>query len=183
MWGIQYLFLTWSHCSLLPDDTIWFERNFPYSCTSEILPDIASSLQTADIPTVTAKSAVPTVKKISANSATLILNRCSNFCVEVNLTTKEYDLLELLVFNPNRVYSRDNLLRTVWGYGLDPRLDFKNIKRLCNIIVRAVLKPQYLIHIIADVHIRRLREKIEENPSDPKFVHTKWGVGYYFQSI
>ncbi len=79
--------------------------------------------------------------------------------VEVNLTTKEYDLLELLVFNPNRVYSRDNLLRTVWGY------DYPGD-------VRTV-----------DVHIRRLREKIEENPSDPKFVHTKWGVGYYFQSI
>ncbi len=76
---------------------------------------------------------------------------------EVNLTTKEFDLLELLVFNPNKVYSRESLLNTVWGYEYPGD-------------VRTV-----------DVHIRRLREKIEENPSEPKYVHTKWGVGYYFQ--
>ncbi len=76
---------------------------------------------------------------------------------EVNLTTKEFDLLELLVFNPNKVYSRETLLNTVWGYEYPGD-------------VRTV-----------DVHIRRLREKIEENPSEPKYVHTKWGVGYYFQ--
>ena len=76
---------------------------------------------------------------------------------EVNLTAKEFDLLELLVFNPNKVYSRENLLNIVWGYEYPGD-------------VRTV-----------DVHIRRLREKIEENPSDPKYVHTKWGVGYYFQ--
>ena len=64
---------------------------------------------------------------------------------------------ELLVFNPNKVYSRENLLNIVWGYEYPGD-------------VRTV-----------DVHIRRLREKIEENPSDPKYVHTKWGVGYYFQ--
>ncbi len=78
---------------------------------------------------------------------------------EINLTTKEYDVLELLVFHPNKVYSREKLLSTVWGY------DYPGD-------VRTV-----------DVHIRRLREKIEENPSDPKFVHTKWGVGYYFQNL
>ena len=76
---------------------------------------------------------------------------------EVNLTAKEFDLLELLIFNPNKVYSRENLLNTVWGY------DYPGD-------VRTV-----------DVHIRRLREKIEDNPSEPKYVHTKWGVGYYFQ--
>lgn len=76
---------------------------------------------------------------------------------EVNLTAKEFDVLELLVMNPNKVYSRENLLNTVWGYEYPGD-------------VRTV-----------DVHIRRLREKIEENPSDPKYVHTKWGVGYYFQ--
>ncbi len=76
---------------------------------------------------------------------------------EVNLTAKEFDVLELLAFNPNKVYSRENLLNIVWGYEYPGD-------------VRTV-----------DVHIRRLREKIEENPSDPKFVHTKWGVGYYFQ--
>jgi DNA-binding response OmpR family regulator len=76
---------------------------------------------------------------------------------EINLTAKEFDLLELLVMNPNKVYSRENLLNTVWGYEYPGD-------------VRTV-----------DVHIRRLREKIEQNPSDPSFVHTKWGVGYYFK--
>jgi DNA-binding response OmpR family regulator len=76
---------------------------------------------------------------------------------EVNLTAKEFDVLELLVMNPNKVYSRESLLRLVWG------ADYPGD-------VRTV-----------DVHIRRLREKIEDNPSTPKYVHTKWGVGYYFQ--
>ena len=75
---------------------------------------------------------------------------------EVNLTAKEFDLLELLVNNPNKVYSRENLLNLVWGYEYPGD-------------VRTV-----------DVHVRRLREKIEKNPSEPKYVHTKWGVGYYY---
>ena len=76
---------------------------------------------------------------------------------EINLTSKEFDVLELLVKNPDKVYSREKLLQLVWGsqYPGD---------------VRTV-----------DVHIRRLREKIEANPSEPKYVHTKWGVGYYFK--
>ena len=75
----------------------------------------------------------------------------------IALTAKEFDLLELLVTNPNKVYSRESLLKLVWGdkYPGD---------------VRTV-----------DVHVRRLREKIEANPSEPKYVHTKWGVGYYYQ--
>ncbi len=76
---------------------------------------------------------------------------------EINLTAKEFDVLELLITNPNKVYSRENLLNIVWGYEYPGD-------------VRTV-----------DVHIRRLREKIESNPSEPKYVHTKWGVGYYFQ--
>ena len=75
---------------------------------------------------------------------------------EIYLTAKEFDLLELLAFNPNRVYSRDVLSKTVWG------ADYPGDGRT------------------VDVHIRRLREKIEENSSEPKYVHTKWGVGYYF---
>lgn len=75
---------------------------------------------------------------------------------EVNLTAKEFDVLELLVLNPNKVYGRDNLLNIIWGY------DYPGDART------------------VDVHIRRLREKIEENPSEPKYVHTKWGVGYYY---
>jgi len=76
---------------------------------------------------------------------------------EVNLTAKEFDVLELLVFHPNKVYDRDALLDLVWGK------DYPGDART------------------VDVHIRRLREKIEKNPSEPKYVHTKWGVGYYFE--
>ncbi|MFQ9509603.1 MAG: response regulator transcription factor [Lachnospiraceae bacterium] len=76
---------------------------------------------------------------------------------EINVTAKEFDLLELLVMNSNKVYSRESLLNIVWGYEYPGD-------------VRTV-----------DVHIRRLREKIEVNPSEPKYVHTKWGVGYYFK--
>ena len=76
---------------------------------------------------------------------------------EINLTAKEFDVLELLVNNPNKVYSRENLLKIIWGS------DYPGD-------VRTV-----------DVHIRRLREKIEKNPSEPKYVHTKWGVGYYYK--
>lgn len=75
---------------------------------------------------------------------------------EINLTAKEFEVLELLVRNPNKVYSRESLLKLVWG------MDYPGD-------VRTV-----------DVHIRRLREKVEANPSEPKYVHTKWGVGYYF---
>ncbi len=77
---------------------------------------------------------------------------------EINLTAKEFDVLELLVTNPNSVYSREKLLKLIWG------ADYPGD-------VRTV-----------DVHIRRLREKIENNPSEPKYVHTKWGVGYYFHA-
>ena len=76
---------------------------------------------------------------------------------EINLTAKEFDLLELLLTNPNKVYSREKLLSIVWGYEYPGD-------------VRTV-----------DVHIRRLREKIESNPSEPNYVFTKWGVGYFFK--
>ena len=76
---------------------------------------------------------------------------------EINLTAKEFDLLELLATNQDKVYSREQLLNLVWGY------EYPGDART------------------VDVHIRRLREKIEKNPSDPKYVHTKWGVGYYFE--
>ena len=75
---------------------------------------------------------------------------------EINLTAKEFDVLELLVFNPNKVYSRENLLNIVWGYEYPGD--------------------------VRTVDVRRLREKIEANPSEHKYVHTKWGVGYYFQA-
>jgi two-component system response regulator VicR len=75
---------------------------------------------------------------------------------EVSLTAKEFDLLQLFATNPGKVYSRESLLETVWKY--DYLGDLRTV----------------------DVHIRRLREKIEENPSQPSFIFTKWGVGYYF---
>lgn len=75
---------------------------------------------------------------------------------DVNLTAKEFDLLQLFASNPGKVYSRENLLETVWKY--DYLGDLRTV----------------------DVHIRRLREKIEANPSQPEFIFTKWGVGYYF---
>ena len=76
---------------------------------------------------------------------------------EVSLTAKEFELVLLLVSNPNKVYSRDELLSEIWGstYPGDART--------------------------VDVHVRRLREKIETKPADPEYIHTKWGVGYFFQ--
>jgi len=76
----------------------------------------------------------------------------------VDLTAKEFDLIELLIHNPGRVFSRENLLDTVWGYEF--RSDIRTV----------------------DVHIRRLREKLEPNPADPEYILTKWGVGYYFKA-
>ena len=76
---------------------------------------------------------------------------------EINLTAKEFDLLELFLTNPGKVFSREKLLNIVWGYEYPGD-------------VRTV-----------DVHVRRLREKVETNPSDPHYVYTKWGVGYYYK--
>ena len=75
---------------------------------------------------------------------------------EANLTAKEFDMLVLFMENPGKVYSRETLLDTIWGY------DYPGDART------------------VDVHVRRLREKIEEKPSEPKYIYTKWGVGYYF---
>ena len=77
--------------------------------------------------------------------------------VLADLTAKEFDVIEFLMRNPNRVYSREALLDTIWSY--DYRSDIRTV----------------------DVHIRRLREKLEENPAEPKYILTKWGVGYYFR--
>ena len=75
----------------------------------------------------------------------------------VDLTAKEFDVIEFLMRNANRVYSREALLDTIWTY--EYRSDIRTV----------------------DVHIRRLREKLEENPAEPKYILTKWGVGYYFR--
>ena len=75
---------------------------------------------------------------------------------EIELTVKEFDLILFLMKNPGRVYSRENLLDLVWGY------DYQGDTRT------------------VDVHIRRLREKLELDPANPRYIVTKWGVGYYF---
>lgn len=77
---------------------------------------------------------------------------------DINLTAKEFDLLMLLVMNRDKVYSREELLETIWGYEY-----FGDVRTV-------------------DVHIRRLREKIEKNSSQPEYILTKWGVGYYFKN-
>lgn len=77
----------------------------------------------------------------------------------IDLTSKEFDLMDLFITNAGKVYSRENLLDIVWGYEYPGD-------------VRTV-----------DVHVRRLREKVEPNPAEPKYIHTKWGVGYYFKEL
>ena len=94
-----------------------------------------------------------------SSSSSFLINDASVYRegAEVNLTTKEFDVLELLATNPDKVYSREQLLELIWGS------DYPGDART------------------VDVHIRRLREKIEKLPSNPKYVYTKWGVGYYFK--
>lgn len=75
---------------------------------------------------------------------------------EIKLTNKEFDVLYLLVTNPGKIYSREDLMEKIWGSELQG--DARKV----------------------DVHIRRLREKVEENPSEPRYIHTKWGLGYYY---
>ena len=95
-----------------------------------------------------------TVGKITLNTEERVALRDGQ---TVDLTAKEYDLIELLMRNPRRVYSRENLMNVVWGYTYAG--DYRTV----------------------DVHIRRLREKLEENPAEPDHIMTKWGVGYYFK--
>ena len=105
-----------------------------------------------------AKETVPAKNEITIKDLTLDLDSRRVFVggKEAFLTAKEFDLLELLMKTPGKVYSREKLLDTVWGF------DYPGD-------VRTV-----------DVHVRRLREKIEKNPSAPEYIFTKWGVGYYF---
>lgn len=78
--------------------------------------------------------------------------------IVAELTAREFDVVELLMRNPNRVYSRENLLDLIWGY--EYHSDIRTV----------------------DVHIRRIREKLETTPAEPKYFMTKWGVGYYFKA-
>ena len=103
-----------------------------------------------------AEEAVPT---LSIGSITLDLNARNAYRngMLADLTAKEFDVIEFLMRNPNRVYAREALLDTIWTY--EYRSDIRTV----------------------DVHIRRLREKLEDNPADPQYIMTKWGVGYYFR--
>ena len=96
--------------------------------------------------------------EITAGDITININTRSviSHGEPVNLTVKEFDLLNLFMSNIGKIYSRDELLETIWGF--DYIGDFRTV----------------------DVHIRRLREKIEKDPANPKHIMTKWGVGYYF---
>ena len=100
------------------------------------------------------RGSVLTVGELSLNTEERVAIRGGEV---VDLTAKEYDLIELLMRNPRRVYSRENLMNVVWGYSYGG--DYRTV----------------------DVHIRRLREKLEKNPAEPDHIMTKWGVGYYFK--
>ena len=102
----------------------------------------------------TPKSHVINVREVSLNTES---RRVLVADEEIYLTAKEYDLLEYLMNNAGKVFTREALLTELWG--ADNTGDVRTV----------------------DVHVRRLREKIEENPSDPKYIYTKWGVGYYFR--
>lgn len=97
--------------------------------------------------------------KLTIGSITLDLDSRNAYRGDVltDLTAKEFDVIEFLMRNPNRVYSREALLDTIWAY--EYRSDIRTV----------------------DVHIRRLREKLESNPAEPNYIMTKWGVGYYFR--
>ena len=98
-------------------------------------------------------------KELTIGTITLDLDARNAYASDkmVELTAKEFDVVEFLMRNANRVYSREALLDTIWAY--EYRSDIRTV----------------------DVHIRRLREKLEENPAEPKYIMTKWGVGYYFR--
>ena len=107
----------------------------------------------------TASSTPAAVNELTIGSVTLDLDARNAYKngVLADLTAKEFDVIEFLMRNPNRVYSREALLDTIWAY--EYRSDIRTV----------------------DVHIRRLREKLEENPAEPTYIMTKWGVGYYFR--
>ena len=100
------------------------------------------------------QGSILTVGELSLNTEERVAIRDGE---RVDLTAKEYDLIELLMRNPRRVYSRENLMNVVWGYTYAG--DYRTV----------------------DVHIRRLREKLEQDPAAPEHIMTKWGVGYYFK--
>jgi len=120
----------------------------------ELKARIKAILRRAVKATPVVRSHIITVRGISVDTQA---RRVLVDGAEIYLTAKEYDLLEFLMNNEGKVYTREALLAQLWG--ADNAGDVRTV----------------------DVHVRRLREKIEENPSDPKYIYTKWGVGYYFR--
>ena len=119
----------------------------------EVKARIKTILRRTTVQQKDAEARVVTVRDMQLN----LNNRSATMAGrEVNLTAKEFDLLQLFATNRGKVFSRENLLETIWKY--DYLGDLRTV----------------------DVHIRRLREKIEKVPSQPEYIHTKWGVGYYF---
>ncbi len=107
--------------------------------------------------TVPKKETAPSTLTIGTITLDLNARNAYRSGILADLTAKEFDVIEFLMRNPNRVYSREALLDTIWAY--EYRSDIRTV----------------------DVHIRRIREKLEENPADPQYIMTKWGVGYYFR--
>ena len=120
----------------------------------ELKARIRALLRRAGVGASSAKSNTLTVGSITLDLDARNAYRAGQLA---DLTAKEFDVIEFLMRNPNRVYSREALLDTIWAY--EYRSDIRTV----------------------DVHIRRLREKLEENPAEPNYIMTKWGVGYYFR--
>ena len=120
----------------------------------ELKARIRAMLRRAGAGTGTKASSAITVGDITLDTEQRVALRDGK---TVELTAKEYDLIELLMKNPRRVYSRESLMNVVWGYSYAG--DYRTV----------------------DVHIRRLREKLERTPAEPEYIMTKWGVGYYFK--
>lgn len=125
----------------------------------EVKARIKAIMRRASIGQTTAAESTADANVIENGDLVLDKNnrRLTILGTEYNLTSKEFDMLLLLVTNPRKVFSREDLLHTIWG------ADYPGDERT------------------VDVHVRRLREKIEPNPKEPKYVRTKWGVGYYYQ--
>ncbi|NLU24240.1 MAG: response regulator transcription factor [Clostridiales bacterium] len=120
----------------------------------ELKARIRAMLRRAAAPSQQERASLLTVGELSLDTEQRVAIRDGE---TIELTAKEYDLIELLMKNPRRVYSRESLMNLVWGYSYAG--DYRTV----------------------DVHIRRLREKLEKEPAEPVNIMTKWGVGYYFK--
>ena len=121
----------------------------------ELKARVRALIRRSSLTSAKAPDSITTIGHLQIDSASRTIIKDGS---AIDLTAKEFDLVDLLSKNPGRVYSRENLLNIVWGY--DYSGDIRTV----------------------DVHIRRLREKLERNPADPEYILTKWGIGYYFKA-